>query len=263
MTHRAEGWDPARTPVFVLCGGLGERLRAAEPGPKALVEVAGRPFLGYLFDQLADEGFARVHLLVGVGAEAIVEAAPRLAGKLSVSWTREETPLGTGGAIGNAREHAGEVTVVVNADSYAACNWTALGAAHLHAEPATRPPAHDNVGEGIATILAVWEENRGDYGGVDLTSAAGGPATVMAFREKGEQTPGHINAGIYLFDRAVIDEIPTGPSSLERELLPRFAREGRLYASPQRCYFRDIGTPERLAAARVEFMQRPPRRIVR
>ncbi len=263
MAHRNEGWEPRKTPVFILCGGLGERLRTVEPGPKALVEVAGRPFLGHLFDQLAEIGFARVHLLVGVGADAIVAAAPGLAGELMVSWTREDSPLGTGGAIRNAREHAGEVTLVVNADSYTACNWAALGAAHLQAGDRAPGVGESAVDRGMVTVVAVWEEERGDYGGIELAAAAGGPAAVLAFQEKGQNSDGYINAGIYLFDRAVIDEIPSGSSSLEHELLPRLAREARLYASPQRCYFRDIGTPERLAAARVEFTQHPPRRIVR
>ena len=47
-------------PVFILAGGRGERLAGVSDLPKPLLEIGGRPFLGYLFDGLARAGFRRI-----------------------------------------------------------------------------------------------------------------------------------------------------------------------------------------------------------
>ncbi len=55
--------------------------------------------------------------------------------------------------------------------------------------------------------------------------------------------PGIINAGVYVFDSAVIGQIAEGASSLEREIFPRLLEQG-VYALEQPGLFIDIGTPE-------------------
>ncbi|MGH2690322.1 MAG: NTP transferase domain-containing protein, partial [Actinomycetota bacterium] len=68
-------------PVAVLAGGLGSRMTEG-PGrtmPKALVPVAGRPFLDFKLASLAAEGVRRVMLLLGHRAEQVVAHLARLA----------------------------------------------------------------------------------------------------------------------------------------------------------------------------------------
>jgi NDP-sugar pyrophosphorylase family protein len=68
---------------------------------------------------------------------------------------------------------------------------------------------------------------------------------VLRFIEKGtDQGPGTINAGIYLFDRRIIEGIPHGTEvSLEREVLPTLIGD-RFYGFPNSGRFIDIGTPK-------------------
>ncbi|MFN8548569.1 MAG: sugar phosphate nucleotidyltransferase [Candidatus Eisenbacteria bacterium] len=241
--HSSSPSSVAATPVFMLAGGLGTRLRAVESGPKAIAPVASRPFASYLLRLLARQGFTRVHLLLGVGADAVRDALPELS-RLSrlpldaFTVSTETSPLGTGGAVALAREAAGEITLLVNADSFAEAAYDAMLAEHRQ-----RPD------DRAVTLLAIWQEDRADYGGLLLDD----DDRVRAFREKGERDPGWINGGAYLLSRRVIEELPPGASSLERELLPRLADGGRLYAHRSRGFFRDIGTPERLALAEAEF----------
>ena len=68
--------------------------------------------------------------------------------------------------------------------------------------------------------------------------------------EKGASGPGLINAGLYALEPSVLSDLPVGaPCSMERELLPRLAAEGRLYGYRLRAAHLDIGTPESLARA--------------
>lgn len=72
---------------------------------------------------------------------------------------------------------------------------------------------------------------------------------VTEYREKtGEDSPGLINAGAYVFRRAVLDRIPAGPVSLEREIFPNILEDG-VYATEQHGVFIDIGTPTDYARA--------------
>ena len=59
----------------------------------------------------------------------------------------------------------------------------------------------------------------------------------------GLEVSGIVNAGVYVFDHAVLEHIPQGPASLERDVFPRLLNHG-VYALEQQGMFIDIGTPE-------------------
>src|SRR4051794_33917470 len=86
----------------VLAGGLGTRLRPVLPDrPKVLAEVAGRPFLAYLLDQLASAGAREVVLCTGYLAEQVRAALGESYAGMGLSYSREPSGLGTaGGAAG-------------------------------------------------------------------------------------------------------------------------------------------------------------------
>jgi D-glycero-D-manno-heptose 1,7-bisphosphate phosphatase len=65
-------------------------------------------------------------------------------------------------------------------------------------------------------------------------------------------TGGVINAGIYVYDRRLLDEL-TPKCSLERGVMPRLARRGALRGTVAEGYFRDIGVPEDFACAGEEL----------
>jgi NDP-sugar pyrophosphorylase family protein len=340
--------DAAEIPVFVLCGGRGTRLRKVESRPKSVIPVAGLPFLAYSLRLLRLQGFRKLHLLLGTGAEAVLRglgldeaggteegvrsgtdgdpaggkpaggdptagdpgggepAGPRgarsakgsafsigvprrlvpangsPAAGFDVHGFREASPMGTGGALGLARAAAGEVNLILNGDSYAEAIYSDLLGAHIqprseagagshaqagadtdaeagaesHAKAGTefhaapRAEVHATSGDApLITLLAVWEPARGDYGGLELD----GQGRVRAFREKAAGGSGWINGGVYVAGRGLFDRLPEGACSLERDILPPLAAEGRVCAVKSRCFFRDIGTPSRLRRAQQEF----------
>ncbi|MEA2532358.1 MAG: N-acetyl-alpha-D-muramate 1-phosphate uridylyltransferase [Actinomycetota bacterium] len=109
-------------PVAVLAGGLGTRMakRTGPRLPKALLEVAGRPFIDFKLGQLAEEGATRVVMLLGHGAGAIAEhVGDGAAYGLDIEILHDgEALLGTGGAVRRARPLLGEAFWVTYGDTF-------------------------------------------------------------------------------------------------------------------------------------------------
>lgn len=226
----------------ILCGGLGTRLRpAVADRPKALANVAGRPFLAWLLDQLDRHGFSRVVLCTGHGAHQIeAEFGSRYKG-LSVEYSIEPAPLGTGGAIRNALPLLGsELTLIANGDSYLDANLEEFCREHAEAKAA-------------ASMLLTRVSDAGRFGSVDLDARG----LVTGFREKAASAgPAWINAGIYLIRSELLDAIPPNTAcSLERDVFPAWIKRG-LRGATTCGRFIDIGTPESYAAA-ADFFQPP------
>jgi len=233
----------AECTVFVLVGGMGTRLRSAySDGPKAMAPVAGAPFLSYLLRQLRAAGFSKVVLCLGYGHEHIEEWVHRdaIAG-LDIQFSVESEPLGTAGAIRLAAGHLESVPrfFAMNGDSLLQLDFAAMLQAH-------------EVRGSAATVALAHVPDTGRYGAVELDSAD----RIVQFREKSvSESPGYINAGIYLFEAAVLDLIPPqGSVSMERIVLPALC-PNELYGFKSNGYFIDIGIPADFQRAQTEFRE--------
>jgi NDP-sugar pyrophosphorylase family protein len=221
--------------ALILVGGLGTRLRPVlNDRPKALAPVAGRPFLAFLLDQLQAAGIRRAVLCTGYRAQQVEETFGPRYGDVALAYSREETPLGTGGALRLALPQLQEeLALVLNGDSYVDCP-----PAEFHAWHST----HGFAG----SLLLTWVEDAARFGTVETD----GSDRIAAFREKqGVARPGWINAGVYLLARRLLQELPEGrPVSLEREMFPAWLARG-LGGYARRAAFLDVGTPDSLAQA--------------
>ena len=198
--------------------------------------IAGRPFLDLLLRQLSRYGIQRIILATGHGSEVIESYFGTSALGMSLQYSVESEPLGTGGALRNATGLLGtEDVLVMNGDSYTDVDLAALAATH-HAAGAD------------VTMVVVPGEGRTDGGSV--SAAADGRMT--GFNEKREVANGRgINAGIYVIRKQLLLSIPDHMQiSLEKEVLPRWLAEGRemrIFLHTGSCV--DIGTPERFEKA--------------
>jgi NDP-sugar pyrophosphorylase family protein len=231
--------------VAILAGGLGSRLRSVVGSrPKVVAEVAGRPFLAYVLDQVAACGFRDVLLCVGYGAEEVQAALGTVHGPLRLRYSREDSPLGTGGALRLALPLLeGDCAMVMNGDSLCDTDLAQAWAWHW------RTGAE-------ATVVLVRESSAARYGRVEVDDAG----TVLSFTEKPKsRTTGWINAGIYLLSRDRIAEIPHGAAvSLERDVLPGWVGRG-LHGWRTKAHFLDIGTPQSYAGASASVARRNAR----
>jgi NDP-sugar pyrophosphorylase family protein len=220
----------------ILAGGLGTRLRSVvDDRPKVLAEVAGRPFLTYLLDQLVA---ARVHqtvLLTGYRGQQIEDLLGDCYRGMKLLYSRESQPLGTGGALRGILTRLDTPTVLLlNGDSYCAVEIAAF--ARFHACLASQ-----------ITLALARVPDTSAFGRVRL----GRHDQIVEFEEKGKTTlPGWINAGVYLVQQDVIHSIPTHQAvSLERDVLPVWVARGKVFGYRQEGPFIDIGTPESLTRA--------------
>lgn len=224
------------TRAILLVGGLGTRLRSVLPAtPKALASVGSKSFLDLLVRQLRHQGIRHMVMCTGHLAEQIEnEFGDGRAWDVVIEYSREAGALGTAGAIKRAEPHLRDVNdfVVMNGDSFLEVDF------------------HDFVrfhrGHGGVVSIAGWRaRNAARYGTVRMEATG----RVTAFAEKtGNDSPGLINGGVYVFSRAALEHIPETPASLERDVFPHLLDHG-VYALEQHGMFIDIGTPEDLACA--------------
>ena len=219
----------------MLVGGLGTRLRKSVPDrPKALADVAGRPFLSYALDRLAEAGITRVVLCTGYRGEQIQQTFGATYATMRLRYSRESTPLGTAGALRHALPLLdAEVVLAMNGDALWKLDLEAFWQWHVRRGAS-------------ASIVLARAADTSRYGRVQVYRLG----RVQAFEEKSALRVGTtgglgwINAGAYLLHRQVIERIPDGrPVSIEREIFPTLVGRG-LYGYRSRGRFLDIGTPE-------------------
>ncbi|GAA6130739.1 sugar phosphate nucleotidyltransferase [Halopseudomonas sabulinigri] len=218
--------------AYVLCGGLGTRLReVTKGGQKAVVDVHGEPFLLLLLRQLKTAGIGHVVLCAGYRADQLETMLADLSqgAGLSLDLVIEPHPLGTGGALLNAlQQHPADAPyLVLNADTYLAHDAFRL-----------RSDGVDSV------ILGVAVADRARYGSLRVAD----DGHVLELLEKGETGPGLVNAGVYCFTPAAMAGEQPRPCSMELDLLPSLIARCALRVVTYAGSFVDIGTPDALAA---------------
>ncbi len=218
--------------AIVLAGGFGTRLRSVvSEVPKPLAPVAGRPFLFYILESLQAAGVARVILAIGHRGEMIEQAVDGRFVQLSIEFSREECPLGTGGALWQALSKCQDERVfALNGDTYLALDYAAFAASQPKADilVAVRPVA-----------------DRSRYGSVKLDGAR-----ILGFEEKGAAGPGLVNSGNYLLRSDLRTRLPfNGAFSFEQEILHGHVDGLSIEAFATEADFIDIGTPADFALA--------------
>jgi D-glycero-alpha-D-manno-heptose 1-phosphate guanylyltransferase len=221
--------------VAVLAGGFGTRLRSViSDRQKVLAEIGGRPFLTYLFDQLASFYINHVVLCTGYRGDQIKKILGNSYKSLMITYSQESTPLGTAGALRNAYTHfASDHILVLNGDSFYETDIAAFWNWHTSKKA-------------FCSVLLTEVDDTSRYGRVETDEQG----VIVQFSEKGKNTgPGLINAGIYLMNKRLVSSIPTGKRvSLEQEMFPRWSGNN-LYGCRSEGRFIDIGTPEDYAKA--------------
>jgi D-glycero-alpha-D-manno-heptose 1-phosphate guanylyltransferase len=225
----------------ILAGGLGTRLRSVvSDRPKVLAQVLGRPFLAFLLDQLADAGVGEVVLCTQHLSEKIEETFGDRYKTLRLVYSREETPLGTGGALRKAFNlFSSDRILVMNGDSYIPFDLKEYFAWFGSKEQK-------------ASLLLARVSDSSRFGQVEIDSEG----VILGFQEKGSQgRPGWINAGVYILKTQILESIPSNKFfSLERELFPSLVGKG-LYGFKKESEFIDIGTPEAYEEAETFFSE--------
>jgi NDP-sugar pyrophosphorylase family protein len=222
--------------VVVLAGGLGTRLwPLTKDVPKPMVLVRGVPYLEHQLRLLARQSLANVVLLTGYLGDQIEDYfgdGSRLG--LRIVYSREPQPLGTGGALREARHLLHETFLLIYGDSYLPLDYAAVG---------------QRLVESDATGLVVVYHDPDGLTSVRPNVALDSDGYVTRYDKQATLDPEltYIEAGVLAFRRSVLDDIlPHGVVSLEKQVYPRLIARRALLGLTTTQRFYDIGRPERL-----------------
>jgi N-acetyl-alpha-D-muramate 1-phosphate uridylyltransferase len=229
-------------PVAILAGGLATRLRpVSERVPKALIEVAGRPFAEHQIEWLRAQGASRIIFLVGYKGEMIREAlgdGARWGLTLEYVFDGEQL-LGTGGALKRALPTLGVAFMVMYGDSYLDCDLAAVEAAYR----TSNAPA----------LMTVYRnDNRWDPSNVLFESGR-----ILSYDKK-HRTPEmrHIDYGLGILSSAALEPYPVNRPFDLAAVYEDLVRQNRLAAYEVSSRFYEIGSPEGLEETRVHLATR-------
>ena len=219
--------------AIILAGGVGTRLRPLScTRPKLLFPILNKPLLDITLERLAATGIDGVTLAVKYMAEVFMQRYGESKHGMNLSYSVEKKPMRTGGAIKYAEHLIGrkEPFLVLNGDIFSTIDYSAL----------IKKQQETNA---VATIALYKVEDPSRYGTVELTDEN----RITQFIEKappGQAPSNLINAGVYVLDPEVFDYIPSGrPVSIEHEVFPKLAEEGKLFGHEFKEIWIDIGKP--------------------
>lgn len=224
--------DIATVPAALLAGGLATRLRPiTQTIPKAMVEVAGRPFIDHQLALLRRNGIQHVILCLGYLGEQIEQHLGSGAQHgLHLQYSSDgDRLLGTGGALRRALPLLGEVFWVLYGDSYMDIDYQAV-LGHFHAEHA----------RGLMTVF--HNDNHWDRSNVVFRNGR-----LLSYSKRAT-TPEmrHIDYGATLLRRDVLASLPENTPSDVADLLSDMAARGELIGHEVTQRFYEIGSPRGL-----------------
>ena len=229
-------------PAAILAGGLATRLRPyTERIPKALVDLAGRPFIDHQLELLRRNGIRRVVFCLGYLGEMVEQHCgdgSKLGMELKYSYDGEKL-LGTGGALRRASHLLGDAFWVMYGDSYMDIDYPDV-LKHFSASDAL----------GLMTVLKnanQWDRSNVVFQDGDLKRY-----------DKKNQTPNmhYIDYGVGLLRRDAIERIPQNEPFDLASLYHDLVAEEQMIGYEVTNRFYEIGTPAALEEARAYLAAR-------
>lgn len=223
--------------AIVLAGGLGTRLQSVLPDiPKCMAPVHEKPFLTYVFDFLITQQISKVILSVGYRKEQIISYFGNCYRSLSLEYSIENEPLGTGGAIKLALSLcANDNVFVINGDTYFVPDFTSMQKLH-------------NEKSADITIAVKHLLDTRRYGLVIYDETG----RISDFREKDmDSGSGWINGGVYIINRQLLESFSEQKFSIENDVFKVSCSALYMQAFKTEAFFLDMGIPDDYDKAKI------------
>ncbi len=214
--------------VVMIAGGEGQRLRPlTEQTPKPLLRIGNKPIIEHSLDRLINFGIDDFWICVRYLADQIVDHFGDGTEKnVNISYVREQSPLGTIGAVRHIESFKHNNVLVTNSDILTDLDYEDFYIDFMQKEADF---SIVTVPYRVGIPYAVLETSDG---------------RVLSFREKPTYTY-YSNGGIYLMKKQVIEKIPSGILYNATDLIELLISEGKKVISyPLTSYWLDIGRME-------------------
>jgi dTDP-glucose pyrophosphorylase len=236
-------WDEITTPpkrsnlMVIMAGGMGTRLRPyTENCPKPMLLVSGKPMLEHIIERAKLEGFTHFVLAIHYLGQMIEEHfgnGDHLG--VQINYLREQSPLGTAGALGLLNPHPEAPFVVTNGDVITDIRYGELLDFHIR----------HNAAATMAVRVHEWQH---PFGVVQIQGVE-----IIGFEEK-PVARSHINAGVYALDPDTLNLLSSEAYCDMPTLFERLqARARRTVAYPMHEPWLDVGRPDDLNRANTEM----------
>jgi dTDP-glucose pyrophosphorylase len=238
FVHLAE--QPTERAAVIMAGGLGTRLRPmTEEVPKPLLEIAGRPILFILLDQIISEGFNKIYVTLFYKSQMVMERVRDVARyRDCVEFIIEEEPLGTAGSLSLLPHYPSNPFLIINADL-------------LTEVPLREMLEFHNRERNVVTVALKREQFEVPYGIAEVHDGR-----ITALREKPAWAL-DVNAGVYIASPEICGRVRPGARldmpQLVNDLLKVNARIGSF---PIHEFWLDVGTHEHFDQAQIRYKDR-------
>lgn len=227
-------------PVAILAGGLATRLRpTTEKIPKAMIKVAGKPFILRQLDHLRDQGITRVVLCVGyLGGKIQDVVGDGLDLGLHVSYS-EDGPclLGTGGALKKAIPLLGTDFFVLYGDSFLPINFYTVQNIYVRVRQ-----------KALMTVL----KNRNQW---DASNVLFSQGQLIEYNKRNPRPEmKHIDYGLGVVSSSLFEQFPVGESLDLADIYENLSLQGKLGGFEVTERFYEIGSPGGLKETEEYFL---------
>lgn len=213
--------------VVIMAGGKGIRMRPfTDHMPKPLLPVGNRPIIEVLVDKLIKEGFKRIIITLGYKGELIRDRIGDGRDRnVRITYTTEEQPLGTIGALTLITERHADPFLVVNGDILTDQNLREILHNHIKSQA-------------IVTVGITHYGEHLRFGQIQRNGAL-----LKEFAEK-PLVYYEIGAGIYAISPEIIDLIPKNSFFDFPDLINKIEGRGKINCFEIKGFWKDIGRPQ-------------------
>jgi mannose-1-phosphate guanylyltransferase / phosphomannomutase len=227
-----------------MAGGEGTRLRPLTSNqPKPMVPIVGKPCMEHILELLRRHELTDVIVTLAFMPQAIRSYfGDGEALGMNISYSVEESPLGTAGSVKQAVGEDEGTILVISGDALCDIDLTALLEFHRDRQAAV-------------TIGLKSVPNPLEFG-IVVTDEDG---KIERFLEKpswGQVFSDTINTGIYVIEPEVLRHVPAGePYDFSKQLFPLLLEMGRpLYGFVAQGYWQDVGDLGQYAQANFDAL---------
>ena len=229
--------------AIILAGGMGTRLKTIISDlPKPMAPIMNVPFLTYQLNYLKHFGIKKVIFSVGYLSEKIIAHYNQSFENISIEYSIEKNPLGTGGGIRMAMSNLNEdLVLILNGDSFFDLDLKQFYNLHLEQKAEF-------------SLALRYVNNSERYGNIEFNSSN----QITSFIEKNQlNQSGYINAGVYILSKKLYlqNTKPNINFSIEKDFFEKQLNQLIIKGFEFKDYFIDIGIPEDYLKAQDDFKE--------